>query len=132
MIHFAGGAVTGFIVPQAESPVQALKLLKEAQIKRINEFRRRSPGDPYGTIGREKLFMQSLKRPWRFAGEWRTVRGTNKLIRTGFKWGRKSPVVAIQEMIEPITSNYWLEDTATGTNLCNQHSAVRFSFATEQ
>jgi hypothetical protein len=97
MIHWDGPYVTGFI-SFGETPKHAMTALKRALWVRLKLEKEQRQAEL--STNNVKLYLRSLKRPWR-----KTKKGY--------------PVVRVTELGLPILAGYWLQDIIRDQNYCN-------------
>lgn len=66
MVHFDGGAVTGFMAFGVNSEEEARKQVIKALLKRKNSI---PVEDPYGKRKRVCAYLKALNKHWRFTGK---------------------------------------------------------------
>jgi len=107
MIHFGSGhGVNGFIAPNVENEIEAVKSVKNALLS-LKKSDNKKSGEL--DIERIDMFLHSLKN-------------YGKTITRSFGGGTKEiveEIVRVVEITKPLQAGFWLLDIESNNTLCN-------------
>lgn len=107
MVHFDGGAVTGFLAFGVNSEEEARKKVLKGLLERKSLL---PVEDPYGKRARVKQFIKALNHPWRFTRMGKSSRE---------RW-RSDPTIQYLELTDQvIEAGHWLSELKSGEHYCN-------------
>lgn len=107
LVHFDGGAVTGFLAfnqPDQESARKAV--LNQLIAKKIALVKKYGATDPYLNIRHVNAFIKAVAHPWRHT-------------KKRFAHDESPNIRYIEFTDEIVQTDYWLEECASGTYYCN-------------